>query len=30
MGIRFIKCIEKKKGSMSLKTQDKSRAQSQG
>ena len=30
MGIRFMKCIEKKEGHTSLKTYDKSRAKSQG
>ena len=30
MGIRFIECVEKKKGSMSLKTPDKSRAKYEG
>ena len=30
IGIKFIKCIEKKKGSTSLKTLGKSRAKSQG
>ena len=30
MGIRFMKCIEKKEGSTSLKTYGKSRAKSQG